>query len=319
MKKPAFRLMGGLIATLAACACASEGARPLAVEPLQGPATAEIITDYTPALRCVADHARQQSYPAPRIAVGHITDMTGANDYYIGRRVTQGATLMAITAVSDAGMRLIERYDMGVLQVDMDYARSGLIKDSETVLRPVAQGQIQGADLYIVGGITEFNPNIKSSGIDAYAGGDSTKSAALAVSAGSYTIDVGIDLRLVDVRTSEVLSVRSFRKQIIGKELEAGALAMLTGGVVDIGAGERALEPVQTAVRTMIDRAVFEFAASLYSMPVEQCMQGEGMSVDGLVERGANAQVLEAVPAVATPPAPAVQPTRHEIGLRGRI
>lgn len=275
------------VLALVATACASLDQPARIVEPLRGSAPQEITTDYTDALRCMGDHVRAQPYPAPRLAVGLITDMTGAQDYIQGRRLTQGATLMAITAAADAGMRLVERYDMGVVQVELDFARSGLLRDSEDVIREVRAGSIEGADLYIIGGITEYNPNIRSRGADVFGAGQSARGASLTLGGSDYVVDVGLDLRLIDARSSEVLAVRSLRKQIVGREIRAGVFGYVDGTMLDIGGGQRALEPVQTAVRTMIDRIVYEFVASLYSVSSDLCLQPAAVS-DGVGARGAD-------------------------------
>lgn len=297
--------MGALLA-LAITGCASMDQPAARVEPIRGSAPEVITTDYTAALRCLGGYVKSQAYPAPRLAVGLITDMTGAQDQLQGRRLTQGATLMAITAAADAGMRLVERYDMGVLQVELDYARSGLLRDSEQVIREVQAGSIQGADLYIIGGITEFNPNIRSRGADAFGAGQSTRATSLSLGGSDYVVDVGIDLRLVDARSSEVLAVRSLRKQIVGREIRAGVFGFVDGTTIDIGGGQRALEPVQTAVRTMVDRIVYEFVASLYGVTPDLCPidAGKTVSMAGMSpSRGAD---TGARPAPGTPaPVPA--------------
>ena len=92
--------------------------------------------------------------------------------------------------------------------------------------------------------------------------------------------DVGIDLRLVDARSSEVLAVRSFKKQIVGYEREAGVFDFIGSVLVDVGTGRRALEPVQSAVRATIDRAVFEFTAGLYNLPPSQCFSSVERALD---------------------------------------
>ncbi|WBQ12922.1 hypothetical protein L2D00_13890 [Hyphomonadaceae bacterium BL14] len=289
--------IGSALAALTLSACATSSmSEP--VQPLQGPAEVVLETQYTEALQCLADHARTQAFPPPRIAVGHITDFTGANDYFSGRRLTQGAALMAMTALADAGMRVVERFDMGVIQAELGYTQSGLVRDSDTQLREVQLGQMQGADLYIVGGLTEFNPNIRSSGANLFVGSDSATGGAGALGINNFVVDVGIDLRLIDVRSSDVLSVRAFRKQIIGREVETGVFQFLTGGVIDINAGGRSLEPVQTAVRTMIDRAVFEFVAALYNLDPVECLgeqAARAIAASGTFERrGADAQAITA-------------------------
>lgn len=298
--------IGSALAALTLSACATSGmSEP--VQPLQGPAEVVLETQYTEALQCLADHARMQAFPPPRIAVGHITDFTGANDYFSGRRLTQGAALMAMTALADAGMRVVERFDMGVIQAELGYTQSGLVRDSDTQLREVQLGQMQGADLYIVGGLTEFNPNIRSRGANVFVGSDSATGGAGALGVNTFVIDVGIDLRLIDVRSSDVLSVRAFRKQIVGREVESGVFQFLAGGVIDINAGGRSLEPVQTAVRSMIDRAVFEFVAALYNLDPVDCLGEEvarAIAASGTFERrGADAQAItaQAAPPASTP------------------
>jgi holdfast attachment protein HfaB len=303
------RMALGALLAFAVSGCASIDGPAARVEPLRGSAPEAITTDYTTALRCLGSHVRSQSYPAPRLAVGLITDMTGAQDQIQGRRLTQGATLMAITAAADAGMRLVERYDMGVLQVELDYARSGLLRDSEQVIREVQAGSIQGADLYIIGGITEFNPNIRSRGADAFGMGKSTNATSLSLGGSDYVVDVGIDLRLVDARSSEVLAVRSLRKQIVGREIRAGVFGFVDGTTIDIGGGQRAMEPVQTAVRTMVDRIVYEFVASLYGLSPDICPMDGGEAVrmtDTSAIRGADTAVRPALETPSLAPAKAV-------------
>lgn len=292
----------GLLALLATgCASAPKPVAP--VTPLAGPKAEVATTAYTQALRCLAQHVRSQSFPPPRAAVGLITDMTGAQDPANGRKLTQGATLMAITALSEAGVRLVERYDMGVLQVEMDYARNGLVRDSQQVIRSVRNGEIEGADVYLIGGISEFNPNIRSRGVEGFAGGTNSRSTSLTLGGSDYVVDVALDLRLVDARSSEVLAVRSLRKQVVGREIRAGVFAFLDGSVVDIGGGQRAMEPVQTAVRTMVDQIVYEFMASLYGLSADACLPREPVSVADA--RGRLSPSLESSPASSAAASPA--------------
>ena len=261
--------MSTLLAGCASVTTSEERTAP--VVPLQGSAVAATMTDYSAALTCVADVAGHQDYPAPRIAVGHITDMTGADDLYLGRRLTQGATLMAITAVSNAGMRVIERFDTGVTQVDLDFANNRLLRDSPTVIRTPQEGQIQGVDLYIVGGISEYNHNLQSRGQDASISKSGRNGGSAFATTGDYVVDVGMDLRLIDARTTEVIAVKSYRKQVRGQQRELGALLASGSDTIDIGIGGRKNEPIQMAIRSIIDRSVFEFTAGLYGTDADNC------------------------------------------------
>ena len=48
----------------------------------------------------------------------------------------------------------------------------------------------------------------------------------------------------------------------------------LNGNVFDVSAGEGALEPMQLAVRAVVERGVLEMMANLYGMPgPEGCLQ----------------------------------------------
>jgi curli biogenesis system outer membrane secretion channel CsgG len=244
------------------------------IAPLRGAPIESVETDYSSALRCLSAYAREQSFAPPRVAIGYITDLTGAQDSNFGRRFTQGATLMAMSAASEAGMRLVERFDMGVAQVELDYANRRLVRDAPSRLRQTSDGQIEGADLYIVGGITEFNPNIRSSGGNFYIGGESASNGALSIKGNDYVFDVALDLRMVDARSTEVIAIRSLRKQVRGYEIEGGLFGFIPSKIADVGGGTKALEPTQSAIRGMIDRAVFEFMAQLYGLADGACLNG---------------------------------------------
>jgi len=121
-----------------------------------------------------------------------------------------------------------------------------------------------------VGGITELNANIRSNGQDLFAGDSVDSSPSAVFSRRMYVMNVGLDLRLIDSRTLEVVDVVSYQKQIIGRELSAGVFAFFGDAVVDVSAGGRSLEPVQLAVRSVIERAVLEISAQLYGVSPEQ-------------------------------------------------
>jgi curli production assembly/transport component CsgG/holdfast attachment protein HfaB len=232
-------------------------------------------TPYSPALVCLSAYAQQYGVAAPRIAVGRIADYTGKEESDgSGRKLTQGASLMAISALAKSGARLVERYDTSVSELELKYANNKLISDEAPhtpggptqplPYRKITAGQVPGSDFYLVGGITELNYNIRSAGLDA-AGGeqDATKGTGL-VTARLYVMNVGLDLRLVETKTLEVVDVISYQKQIIGREVGAGLFRFFGDNVLDISAGEGALEPIQLGVRSVIERAVVEMMANLY-------------------------------------------------------
>jgi curli production assembly/transport component CsgG/holdfast attachment protein HfaB len=228
-------------------------------------------TPYSTALVCLGGYARSRNLPSPRIAVGRISDYTGKEEAEGGRKVTQGASLMAITALAKSGARLVERYDTSVSELELKYANNKLITDAPQgtpgtpqPYRKITAGQVPGSDFYLVGGITELNYNIRSTGIDASAGDKDPTDPKGVFRNRMFVMNVGVDLRLVETQTLEVVDVVSYQKQIIGREVSAGVFAFLNNNVFDISAGEGGLEPVQLAVRSLIERGVLEMMANLY-------------------------------------------------------
>ncbi len=200
-------------------------------------------------------------------------DYTGKADTEGGAEITQGASLMAISAFAKAGARLVERFDTSVGELELKYANNKLISDDKADragergdFRKIMAGSIPGSDYYFIGGITELNSNIRSVGADAYIGDLDATDPKAHFGNKLFVINVGVDLRLVDTRTLEVVDVISYQKQVIGRELSAGIFTFGNNNIFDIGAGERSNEPLQLAVRSTIERAVLEMTANLYGV-----------------------------------------------------
>ncbi|WP_421787114.1 holdfast anchoring protein HfaB [Hyphobacterium sp.] len=230
-------------------------------------------TPYTDALVCLASTARAQGRPSPRIAVGRISDYTGAgNPEGGGPAITQGASLMAMSAFAKAGINLVERFDTSIAEYDLRFANNRLIGDNaeEDGFRQIYAGSVPGVDYAVVGGVTELNFNIRSQGLD-FLGGDRIDSDPTGVFNGRlYVMNVAIDLRMYDAETLEIVDVISYQKQIIGREVSAGVFSFWGDAVIDISTGGRSLEPIQLAVRSLIERAVLEFSSTLYGVEARQ-------------------------------------------------
>lgn len=274
---PRLRAAGVACATaalLSGCISASAGPRGVYATPIGNAPVIANPTPYSAALYCMADYARRYNLPSPRIAVGRIADYTGTVSADGGRQITGGASLMAITALAKSGAHIVERYDTSISEMELRYANNRLIGDEgpggadDIQYRRIIAGQVPGSDFYIIGGITEVNYNIRSGGFDMAAGQAETDTPlSTAFSGKSYVMNIAIDLRLVQTTTQEVVDVISYQKQIIGREVSAGVFDFLNGNVFDISAGEGGLEPVQLAVRALIERATVEFMANLYGAP----------------------------------------------------
>ncbi|MDQ1193834.1 curli biogenesis system outer membrane secretion channel CsgG [Brevundimonas vesicularis] len=262
-------ILGLALASLASGASAQMRAN---VEPIRSaPATANP-SPYSAALTCLARRGAWVGGAAPRIAVGRISDMTGRVDLQTGARASQGAALFAITALGRAGAPVMERLDNTVAEIELNYARQHLLSDAPERagqdpenFRPIYAGQIAGSRYYLVGGITELNYNIASSGMSAQAGAAKATGLRGLAQASQYVMNVAVDLRLVDTRSQEVVNSVSFQKQVIGVDRSLGLTGAL-GSVGGVGtAGNGAMEPIQAAVRTVVERGVFELLAGIQS------------------------------------------------------
>ncbi len=233
-------------------------------------------TAYSPALDCLNAYARHNQLATPRIAVGRIIDYTGTVNEDGGRRITQGASLMAMSAFAKAGARLVERFDTSVTELELRYANNRLIgQDGDDSVRRIYAGQMPGSDFYFVGGITELNYNIRSMGVDAQGGHTDARDGVGNLGARLYVMNIALDFRLIDTRTLEVVDVISYQKQIIGREVRAGVFSFFDDTFIDIAAGERALEPVQLAVRAGVERAVVQVMSRFYRITDSSACQAE--------------------------------------------
>jgi curli biogenesis system outer membrane secretion channel CsgG len=264
-KLPVLAFAGALV--LAGCVSPVAGPGGNYAKPIGGSPVTANPTPYSAGLVCLGNYARANGMKTPRIAVGRILDYTGKADLEGGRKVTQGASLMAISAFAKSGVRLVERFDTSVSELELKYANNKLIGDEQPGdFRKIMAGSIPGSDFYLVGGITELNYNIRSVGMDAFVGDIDAEDTKGLVNAKMFVINVGLDLRLVETRSLEVVDVISYQKQIIGREVGLGVFDFLNGNVFDVSVGGRALEPMQLAVRSVVERAVIEMVANLYGI-----------------------------------------------------
>src|SRR5471032_3099189 len=127
-------LLKPLVLMLAAVAlegCISPSADSLGryTAPIGGSPVISNETPYSAALRCMGGYVGQRPV---RIAVGQIADYTGKSESDgSGRKLTQGAALMAMSALSKSGVQLVERFDTSVAEMELKYANNKLIGDDK--------------------------------------------------------------------------------------------------------------------------------------------------------------------------------------------
>src|SRR6185503_6945630 len=121
--KPLVLVLAGFALTGCVSPVADSSGRYTA--PIGGSPVISNETPYSAALRCMAGYTRVRPI---RIAVGQIADYTGkAESDNSGRKITQGAALMAMSALSKAGVDLVERFDTSVAEMELKYANNRLI------------------------------------------------------------------------------------------------------------------------------------------------------------------------------------------------
>lgn len=269
---------------------------------LSGPAAVSIDTQYGEPMACLSQ-AIGSRRRGVSFAVGKVADYTGQTNDTSRPMVTQGASLMAISALGKLGLRQVERYDTSVTELELRYAAQKLLGPAapaasaatadaapDKTFTEVAAGIIPSSDYTIVGGITELDFNIYSSAYDLRLGPVGRMDRLFAVS-------VGVDLRLIDTETLQVVDTVSIRKQVYGRENQSTFYAnipVLNDARFEASERERAQEPIQRGVRLVVERAVIDLVADLFHADAEPCL----------------AKIKDTPPPSVTP-AHATKPRRH--------
>lgn len=254
-------LAGPLLAlAVAGCqtaAVVAEGSAP-AVKPVY---TFPVTTNTTPYSACLAQLAAVPGSNLPVFAVGEVADKTGQIDVTTNSTViTQGIAEMVMSALwRTRKVRMVERFDLRIPLAELRMIEQGLTS------RPPGDGlqALPASDFVVLGALTELNYNIVSEGAGLWIGG---------VGAGGRTvvINVGLDLRLVNARTFDVVHVSPLQKQIFGYEVEANVFRFFGSQLVEFDAGRIQNEPLQLGVRSVVEMAVYEMMTDYFRLPSEE-------------------------------------------------
>ena len=298
-------LLGTLcVLALPACTTLPSFSSSNYVDPMDSAEVVENQTRYSTALQCMAPMVNRTQ--SPRFAVGKVSDFTGKEDLVNGKRLTQGAALMVMSALGKAGVPLVERFDTSIADIELKYSDNKLITDSPDTRehRRIFSGVLPGSDYHVVGGITEVNYNIKSGSLE-------STLRFIGASARDFVMDVGVDLRLVNTKTLEVVNIQSLQKQIIGTELRGGYFRLFSDGLVDINASERTQEPIQRGVRMVLEQAVFNMVNQTLQLNAQNCLNstklGQAKATDAAIGQASNNQTKQSVDSVQNETASAVQ------------
>jgi curli biogenesis system outer membrane secretion channel CsgG len=176
-----------------------------------------------------------------------------------------GLADMLATALFESNRFIVlERQALAALATEQKLGASGRKSPSAAP----GLGQIEGADLLVIGAVTEFEPGAagaKASASDRGApanpsggnkkAGSATIGKILEGATGSVVMShVAIDLRVVDARTSRV--VAATRVEGKAADLDLSGLGKLAGSNLGVGLSVYARTPMEKAIRLAIREAV---------------------------------------------------------------
>jgi len=193
-----------------------------------------------------------------RIAVSRFNDKTGKG-WWSGAIGDGMADMLATSLFNTNRFIVLER------QAVQDVIREQNLGASGRVARETAApiGQIEGAELLVVGAVTEFEPGAKGAGGGVSGAGVPGWGGVImgAISGGVSASHLAIDLRLIDARTSRIVGATS---------VEGSATDVNLGGMLGGAGGSAALSgalggwsktPLEKALRICLNKAV-EFVVS---------------------------------------------------------
>ncbi|MEM5469386.1 CsgG/HfaB family protein [Celeribacter marinus] len=247
---------------------------------MRGPLAVSIDTVYDEPLSCLQNALPSRSNYV-HFAVGKVTDYTGQNIDSERPVVSQGASLMAISALGKLGLRQVERYDTSVTELELRYAGQKLLSygspaanspdassGEKLAYAVVPAGILRASDYTVVGGITELDFNTYSTAFDFRAGPVGRLDRLFAVS-------VALDLRLVNTKTLEVVDTVSIRKQVYGRENQTSAyfnVVPLDDARFEASKRERVQEPIQRSIRIVMERAMIDLVSNLFDTDASACL-----------------------------------------------
>lgn len=256
---------------------------------------------------CLGGLIQQAGQPVLGIAVGDVKDYTGKYNQNEGSTLTQGGALMLYSALGklDGAVQIQERFDTRIAELELAYTDRRQLGDGgvhqvesnkpAVPWVPYFGGSILRSGYYIVGGITELN-------YDIHTGGGEVGVSGLSVKRRTFTMNIGVDLRIIDTRTLVVVKTVSLQKQISGHEVGGGVFRFFGTSLFDLNVGAKSQEPLQLGVRTTLEQGVFELLSAVTAVDSASCMKLLGQP------RQAGAAPAAVRKAAAAPAAPAAQP-----------
>jgi curli biogenesis system outer membrane secretion channel CsgG len=191
--------------------------------------------------------------PKARIAVSRFKDKTGKG-WWTGR-IGDGMADQLITALFNTNRFIVlERQTLNDVIGEQDLGASGRIKQETAA----AIGEIEGAELLVVGAVTEFEG--AASGAGGGLGGIG-KGILGGIMGGFKKAHMAIDLRIIDARTSRIVAATSVEGEATDVNLGGLVAGWGGSGALAGGLGGWKNTPTEKALRICIKKGV-EFIVS---------------------------------------------------------
>ena len=214
-----------------------------------------------------------------RLGVLEVDNNSGSNSYTVSTMMgdinysdsskgvpVNGIDAIVIDSLSQTGrFRLVERTALDNVLAEQDLAASGRIAKPSGA----KTGNVLGAEYLVQLVVTDYET--KTSGTDKGIGGLLTKRVPLlgGVKAGSSQGRVGLNLRLIDAETSEIIFTKQIESVIKETNLAFGG----AGLIGDIGLGgfmsQYSKTPIGQAVIAGVNQATFELIKQIGSKSAE--------------------------------------------------
>jgi curli biogenesis system outer membrane secretion channel CsgG len=191
--------------------------------------------------------------PKARIAVAQFKDKTGKG-WWTGAIGDGMADMLSTQLFNTNRFIVLERQTLGHVLAEQNLAASGRV--TKETGAPI--GQIEGAELLVVGAVTEFQPGTQ--GMRGGIGGAGIPGAASRIigglAGGFRESHLALDMRLVDARTSRVVAATSVEGK--AQDFDLGGVLGGYGSGVALGAGLGGWSktPMEKALRIALNEAV---------------------------------------------------------------
>lgn len=202
------------------------------------------------------DQAQAEAYNGPkaRIAVAQFKDKTGGG-WWTGQIGDGMADQMVTALFSSNRFIVLDRQVLDDVLTEQDLGAAGRIRQDTAA--PI--GEVEGAELLIVGAVTEFEGGASGmqGGVGGIGGIGGIGGGVLSALAGGYRkAHMAIDVRIIDTRTSRIVAATSVEGEATDVNM-GGLIGGFTGsGALAAGLGGWQNTPTEKALRMCINDAV---------------------------------------------------------------